>query len=229
MSDDADHTPDRQTPRESRPLLRASDLDRRRVAAVLHEALGRGQLTIAEFDERTAQTWAAVHVSDLDPLTSDIAPAHGAPSTSSHELQRGRLRPPASQRVTGDGGPTVSIAVWSGFERKGVWTVPVKHTAVAFMGGGELDLRYANFGARHVTITAVAIMGGIDILVPADIDVRVEGIGIMGGFEDARRGEDRPEDHGPDRPIVTVNGLAIMGGVSVRRKPSGPVGDLASS
>ena len=43
---------------QPRPL-RATDDERRRVADELSEALGRGQIDLSEFDERTNRAWAA--------------------------------------------------------------------------------------------------------------------------------------------------------------------------
>ena len=60
-------------------------------------------------------------------------------------------------------------------------------------------------------------MGGIDIYVNAHTRVSVEGIGIMGAFDQAR---DKVEAQlGPDSPTVRVKGVALMGGVTVRRRP----------
>lgn len=198
--------------------LRASDNDRRRVATILHEALGRGQLTIEEFDERTAQTWAAKYTSELTPLTADLQ----APSTT-RSVTPYDAHPPASARVTGDGGPSFAFAMFGGFDRKGVWTIPATFNAVAIMGGGTIDLRYANLGAREVTINAVAIMGGIDIIVPDDVVVKEHGIGIMGAFDDSRKWDTAPSPLPSDAPVITVRGMALMGGVTIQRKPSGPV------
>ena len=205
--------------------LRASDLDRRRVASVLHEALGRGQLTITEFDERTAAAWAARYTSELDGLTVDLIPSRFGLDAAQHHRRTpsDQIQPPASARVTGDGGPSASVAVFSGFERKGVWTVPERFTAVAIMGGGVIDIRHANFGAQHVTITATAIMGGIDVIVPDDVQVEVTGFAFMGGFDDTRKWDGRSATPDQDAPRVTINGFALMGGVTVSRKASGPV------
>lgn len=199
------------------PSMRASDADRRRVAAVLHEALGRGQLTIHEFDERTAAVWQTRLVSELEPLTADLVAPGGAARQSVE-----RAGPSASERVTGEGGPKWSVAIMGGAERKGVWTVPAQFNAVAVMGGVVLDLRYANLGARQVTINAVAVMGGVDIIVPDDVVVREEGFGVMGSFADERRWGGRPAQPGPGAPEITVQGVALMGGVRITRKPSGP-------
>ncbi|MFV0532059.1 MAG: DUF1707 domain-containing protein [Cumulibacter sp.] len=202
--------------------LRAGDMDRRRVASVLHDALGKGQLTIDEFDDRTASAWGATYIDELDVLTRDLIPSQPGLDAAAYIPSRD-IQPPASSRVTGDGGPSTSVAIFSGFERRGVWTVPSKFTAVAVMGGGVLDLRHANLGADKVTITVTAIMGGVEIIVPDDINVNVEGFGFMGAFDDSRQWERGVPQPDPSAPTVTVNGLALMGGVSVTRKPSGPV------
>ena len=53
---------------QPRPL-RATDDERRRVADELSEALGRGQIDLSEFDERTNRAWAARTRDELaDPL-----------------------------------------------------------------------------------------------------------------------------------------------------------------
>ena len=88
-------------------------------------------------------------------------------------------------RVVGDTPTsTVAIGIMSGATRNGAWVVPAQFTALAMMGGVDLDLTQALFAAREVTITAVALMGGVDIVVPDDITVVVNGVGIMGAFED---------------------------------------------
>jgi hypothetical protein len=81
------------------------------------------------------------------------------------------------------------------------------------MGGVDIDLTQATFAEREVTITAVAIMGGIDIVVPDDITVVCNGFGFMGAFEDTAH----VQGGGPGGPVVRVNGLAVMGGVEIHR------------
>ena len=55
--------------------MRASDADREAVAAVLHEAVGRGLLTMDEANERVGAAYSARFVHDLPPLTADLPPA----------------------------------------------------------------------------------------------------------------------------------------------------------
>ncbi len=52
--------------------MRVSDDDRDRVAATLREAVGRGQLSLTEVDDRLRAAYAAVTHADLAALTRDI-------------------------------------------------------------------------------------------------------------------------------------------------------------
>ncbi len=70
--------------------------------------------------------------------------------------------------------------------RTGVWEVGATHTAVAIMAGVEIDLREAQFTAHETVINACTIWGGIDIYVNAHTRVIVDGVGIMGAFDQGR-------------------------------------------
>jgi hypothetical protein len=63
------------SPDEGRDLRRVSDDDRDRVAVVLRDAVGRGQLSLAEVDERLRVAYAALTRADLAAVTADLAPA----------------------------------------------------------------------------------------------------------------------------------------------------------
>jgi hypothetical protein len=85
------------------------------------------------------------------------------------------------------------------------------------MGGVDIDLRRARFTSRETVIHAFGIWSGIDIYVNAYTRVIVDGVGIMGAFDQARD-KVRPE-LGPDSPLVRVTGFALMAGVTVQRRP----------
>jgi uncharacterized protein DUF1707 len=189
--------------------MRASDADRERVANVLREAAGDGRLTMEELDERLDAVYAAKTYAELEPITRDLpttGTAHAPVPSQSSAVQ--------DSRIGGVPSSEGAFAILGGFSRKGDWVVPKDFTAFAFMAGGEIDLREARFAEPVVTMHVVAIMAGIEITVPEDVTVRVTGIGIMGGF-----------DHGasttgaPGGPSTVINGVALMGGVDVRRKP----------
>jgi hypothetical protein len=189
--------------------LRASDADREAVANVLREAAGDGRLTMDELDERLDAVYAAKTYAELEPITHDL-PATGAGYVPA-------VPPAAADPARFGGTPTSggAVAILGGFSRKGDWVVPKDFTAFCFMGGGEIDLRDASFEDREVSIHIVAIMGGCEVIVPEDATVRVTGVGIMGAFDHSVGGAGTPGG-----PVITINGVAIMGGVDVKRKPT---------
>ena len=193
---------------DERHLLRVSDADRNQVAEVLREAAGQGRITFDELDARLEASYAAKTYADLAVITRDL-PVQGsatlAPSVAGEF---------PAERIGGTPGRRLSLAIMSGARRKGRWVVPPVCTVVAFMGGVEIDLREARFSQREITIQAYALMGGIEILVPEEIEVDVRGIGFMGGFDHRATSESAVQG----APRVRVTGFAMMGGVRVRRK-----------
>ena len=110
-----------------------------------------------------------------------------------------------------------SIAIMNATNRTGVWEVGATHSAYALMGGIKLDLRDARFTSRETVIHAFGFWAGIDIYVNAHTRVIVDGVGIMGTFDQGRDKVDAVL--GPDSPVVRVNGLALMAGITVQRRP----------
>jgi hypothetical protein len=183
--------------------VRASDVDRERVADVLREAAGEGRLTMEELEQRITAVYGAKTYAELEPLTRDL-PAPGRPPRA--PVAPAASAPPAFRPSR------FAISIMGGFHRGDSWAVARGLAAIAVMGGGTIDLRDAQFTDGRASITAFALMGGIEIIAPEDAHVDVRGIGIMGGVGHAARGPGRPGG-----PIVTVRAMALMGGVKVRR------------
>ncbi|AZI57372.1 DUF1707 and DUF2154 domain-containing protein [Nakamurella antarctica] len=196
--------------------LRASDADRERVAHALNTAMAEGRLSVDELSERLASVYAARTLSALVPLTTDL-PEHGHlwPAVGAAVAQ---TPSPGLSRVGGNY-PVLktAIAVMGGRTIRGRWKMPARLTAVALMGGVEIDVTHAQFSSGEVTITAVALMGGVEITVPEDVRVICSGIGIMGAFDDKSHC-----DCGPNAPVLRVNGVAVMGGVEIKRAKPDP-------
>jgi hypothetical protein len=180
----------------NRSQMRISDEDRHQVAEVLRAAAGDGRIDLDELDQRLEATYAARTYADLMPITADLPVSRpsAAPVVPGLESER-------------------HVAILGGFDRKGVWVVPQQLSVFAMMGGADLDLREAKFAAQEVVITVNCFMGGAQITVGPDVNVVMEGTGIMGGFS------------GPSgkaayagSPTVRIRGVAIWGGVSVERK-----------
>jgi len=180
--------------------MRISDADRNQVAEILREAAGDGRIDLAELDERLEATYAAKTYAELVPITRDLAPAVARQAAVTKGVERER-----------------AVAIMGGVERRGAWTVPEQFSLFCFWGGAELDLRQARFTTRETVIRAFGIWSGIDIYVNAYTRVIVDGVGIMGAFDQARD-KVQPE-LGPDSPLVRVTGFALMAGVTVQRRP----------
>lgn len=182
------------TPRDA--LLRASDDDRIQAAQLLSEATSQGRLTLADYESRLAKAYAATTFDELERLTDDLPEAA--------EYRRGKSRPAPS---------TMLLAILSGFERRGRWYVPGRMTTFTLFGGGVVDLRYADFTSSEVEIHAYSILGGQTILLPPEVNVEIDGRGVMGGFDND------VEDGGtPGAPKVKITGFSLFGGVGIKRR-----------
>ncbi|MFI0983589.1 DUF1707 domain-containing protein [Streptomyces sp. NPDC021093] len=198
------------------PELRASDADRERIAEVLRDAVAEGRLDMEEFDERLGAAYKSRTQGELQLLVRDLPVSAGSAPAVLPAHAEGEAGGEAASWAGRVGVPATSkgaFAFWGGFKRWGQWSVARSFTAFAMWGGGEIDLREANFEDRDVTIRCIAIMGGMVVKVPPELTVQVSGFGIMGGFDDKATGQGTPGS-----PRVKVTGFALMGGVGVERK-----------
>jgi class 3 adenylate cyclase len=187
----------------SRPLPAVTDEQRERVIEELRQHCGAGALTLDDFAKRAGDVWAAPTSMELDAIVADL-PDLARPSTEPAivgETRRRKIR-------------KWVVAIMSGSNRQGRWRVGEQLNAICVMGGAEIDLREAEFDGPELHITAIAIMGGVSVIVPEGIDVDLGGIAIMGG-KDARLA---PVPLLPGAPRVRVTAFCLMGGVDVKSK-----------
>jgi hypothetical protein len=187
---------------------RASDAERNVAIDRLRAAYVEGRLDQEEFDERSNAALTAKTIGQLERLFTDLPASYG------HRLAEHPAGPAPEVRPGPGSGNRVSIAVMSGVDRRGPWRVPVDSTAFALMGSVALDLREAILSAPVTTITAVTVMGGIDIVVPPGMRVESSGIGFMGAFDNNARNDRLPAD----APLLRVRGFALMGGVEIKTR-----------
>ncbi len=179
--------------------IRVSDPDRDAVVERLKDRIADGTLSLEEFAERVDRALVARSRGELDALVVDLPAATAA--------QRSRRSP--THRL---------LAVMSGAQTKGRWVCGARVSALAVMGGCEIDFRGAEIAASEVHVTAVAVMGGIDIVVPEGIAVSMDGLPVMGGR--SMKVKDVPIL--PGSPRIHVHAYAIMGGVSIRSRARKP-------
>lgn len=186
------------------PTLRASDADRERTVALLHDCAADGRLTLGELTERMDRAYGARTFAELDVITNDLV--RGGASALEGDA-------PAAERVSGEPRKARNwlVAVMGGTSRRGRWRVARRVNAISLMGGVSVDLRDAVIDGSEVTILAIPIMGGIDIVVPEGVEVDLSGFVLMGGKDARIKGRPRP-----GAPVVRVRAWGTMGGVNVR-------------
>lgn len=86
-------------------------------------------------------------------------------------------------------------------------------SATALLGSTEIDLRQAAIAGGQAVIDTFAWWGGIEILVPETWEVVMQGVPILGAFED----ETRPPVGGSTQKLI-IKGAVVMGGVEIRNR-----------
>ncbi|MCB2222977.1 MAG: cell wall-active antibiotics response protein [Actinobacteria bacterium] len=82
----------------------------------------------------------------------------------------------------------------------------------AVLGGLTLDLTKATPVPEGASVSATAVFGGIDVVVPTGWVVTVRGLPLFGGWDDttARTAA------GPDAPHLEIQALVLFGGLEVK-------------
>jgi predicted membrane protein len=104
-----------------------------------------------------------------------------------------------------------SFALLGGVKRKVVSQDFRGGALTAILGGCELDLRHASISSGQAVIDTFALWGGIEIKVPQEWSVVVQGTPILGAFDDktVRVGGDGSK-------VLVIKGIALMGGVDIK-------------
>jgi hypothetical protein len=145
-----------------------------------------------------------------DPRSAVSRNASGAPSGS------------APVPFHGDLDAETVFAILGAARRSGEWTPPELLRVVAIMGGVVLDFRDAHLPHGVTEVWVFALMGGVTITVPKDIDLDVTAHAVLGGIDHhpAPTGDAHGAEHAQklprERPLLVVSGIAVMGGITIR-------------
>ena len=169
---------------------RIGDRERHAVDERLQAAVGDGVLTLAEYEERSAQLWQARTRVQLEALVADL-PAPVAPS-----------RPVATTRTA----PHRVIAVMSEDRLSGALLPGQEVAGWAVMGKAVLDLRRADL-PDGVRVRVRSLMGEVEVQVPPGSQVLLSGLALMG--------ERKVRVAPGDGPVVHVDAYALMGSIHV--------------
>ncbi|HHX59111.1 MAG TPA: cell wall-active antibiotics response protein [Candidatus Moranbacteria bacterium] len=101
---------------------------------------------------------------------------------------------------------------------------------IAFMGAIEMDLTAAVIPAGETVIDLTAVMGGIDVKIPAGLAVAYEGTAFLGGitFKDQEDGgiiasRRISELNGQTGPALRLRAHVFMGGIEIKEQPQQPL------
>ena len=104
------------------------------------------------------------------------------------------------------------MAVFSGSDRVYKDEVFSGSNVMAVFGGVNLDLMNAKF-EKDTVIKAFALFGGIDIIVPDDVKVKIRSGFVFGGFSDDRKNATEKGKH-----TIYIDAAGGFGGVSIKDK-----------
>lgn len=183
---------------------------RERAIEVLMEHFSRDMMDLDEFEERLDSVDRCSTAGELRALLRKLPPLE------STEL--------ATDMIPAGGGETIVVdadrvrdhgffvSVLGGTNRTGRWIPARKNFALGVLGGLSLDFRECLFGPGVTDLNVLTILGRVEIIVPPEMAVEVDGMAILGGFDHQT---DVPLRTNPNLPILRIRGLAVLGGVGV--------------
>jgi hypothetical protein len=183
---------------------------RDRATAELCDHFAAGHIELEALESRLAAVDEAKSEAELAELVRDLPALTTA----------GAVVPEASAAAPAVAPPAKrgwALAVLGGASRKGEWSPPRRLNAVAVMGGIELDFRDAHLAPGETHVTIVALMGGVEVIVPPGLAVTVRGLGLLGAVDQE---EQTGGEADPNAPQLKVTALACMGGVEVKTRAS---------
>lgn len=105
-----------------------------------------------------------------------------------------------------------SFTIFGGVERRISDPAFTGTEMTAILGGYKVDLRKAQIAGEKAVITATAIFGGIELLVPESWIVDLHGAPIFGGYND----ETVHREGTIPAPRLVIEGFVMFGGISIK-------------
>jgi class 3 adenylate cyclase len=198
--------------------VRIGDDDRQGVIDALSRHTGAGRLTLDEFAELAGRVYAARTRRDLDEvlvgLPDDVDVRRRAPGGGVASTAAGADRSGATPSAPAPAPRRRFVAILSAAGARGRWRAPGRITAFALWGNVKVDLRQAVIDEGVVEVTAWAIMGSVQVVVPDGIQVDLDGMVVMGGSSDQTHRSKTPPL--PHAPLIRVHARGLWGGVTAR-------------
>jgi hypothetical protein len=172
--------------------VRVSDQEREAVVERLRQASSEGRLELDEFADRVGAVYRSSTSADLERVTVDLpAPIPAVP-----------LRRPARW----------TVGVFSSEHRRGPWQPANPTRAWATFGSCRIELGDMRCDDPELEVRAIAVFGGVEVVVPAGARVELDGFALFG----SKRHRVKPAVPRHDFPVVRVRARAVFGSVVVR-------------
>jgi hypothetical protein len=185
---------------EPAPEKRIGDRERREVDSRLQQAHADGVLTLTEYDERSAQCWAARTRSELDVLVRDLPdpppPAQARPPVATAPAPTTRSR---SGRVVRAALATAAVLA--------VVQIATADDAVAVFSGRTVQVVP---GQDRVEVGV--LFGSVEVVVSDDARVDTDGLMVFGGTDC------EAACNGTGTRVITVESRGAFGSVDVVRQ-----------
>jgi len=183
---------------------------REQAVEVLMEHFSKDVMDLEEFEGLLDAVNRCSTPGELRELLSKLPPVESSePATDVMPARGGAPVVVDADRVRPHG---FLISILGSTNRTGRWIPARKSFALGLLGGISLDFREALLGSGITDVNLLAVLGGIEIIVPPEMAVEVDGMAVLGGFE---YHTDTPLRSNPDLPTLRIRGLAVLGGVNV--------------
>jgi hypothetical protein len=183
---------------------------REQAVEVLMEHFSNDVMDLDEFEGLLDAVNGCATAAELRELLSKLPPLEPSkPATDMMPARGGESVVVDADRVRNHG---FMISVLAGSKRVGRW-IPARRTfALGVLGGITLDFREALLGPGLTDLNVLATLSGVEIIVPPQMTVEVDGMALCGSFDHET---DEPLRSNPDLPTLRVRGLVVLGSVTV--------------
>jgi hypothetical protein len=183
--------------------LPVTEADRADAMALLDAARTHGYLSTDEYDHRALAVRSAANRDDLTPVTRDLANVASSPVTYSQPTSYPVARPSGTAQES-----IVKVGFFSGATLAGKWDTPAQLHCYAAFGGVDIDFTDAVWTSDEIVIDTYAVFGGVNVKVPAGVEVVDHTFAIFGGTSVKRTT--------PGTKRIIVKGFALFGGIDVK-------------
>lgn len=184
--------------------LPVTEADRADAMALLEAARTHGYLDADEYEHRSLAVRSAANRDDLTPVTRDLANVTQSPATYSQLPTYNVVARP----VTTTQDTIVKVGFFSGATLAGKWDTPAQLQCYAAFGGVDIDFTDAVWTSDEIILDTYAVFGGVNVKVPAGVEVIDHTFAIFGGTSVKRTT--------PGTRRIIVKGFALFGGIDVK-------------